>query len=491
MSSLAAGDFLYRSNIFGLNPTSGVASVVPIGTFDNIVETMIDRIRYIADVNMANVADSTGWLGIAADAGQNGSDKSLVRYDNVKPDAVKNINEALAGFTGISSLPALPAFPTLPADLDIDVENFKGNVDALIDKLQNSWVSHFLPSTTDTSRYDSLMTFILNGTDDTSVKTILDGLYTDMQNALTSTVGGLVSSITTQASQLQTTLAAQIAALQPMIDQAFANANDNTAEVAFVRARDQAAREAARLEREAIADWASRGFAMPSGVILAAQAEQRNATLFASAEVAAQQAIKAQEMNLEIAKGAVSAWMQAAELQIRSNIEMARLTTEVTLRQAAMQMDKDRELAKAAFEHLGLRLDFTKFAGDFALKYRIAAIEGMNNLINAYANLTNATENWYAKIADAKRGAILALVEYYRAGLQYADMGVKTMLTNNENDIRWAQVAADFITRAVANHVQAAVATGDVYGRVAAAALNGMNAIVNAQAQIAATVTGA
>lgn len=469
----------YRSNIFGL--VSNSAGTTGLGTFvtneTDPAAVLIDRIRFTADDNILKMDAAADWLAVAADAGQNGDPKGFVQHQNVKPDHFTSVNDILAQWTG-PSLPSLPGFPTLPKELDVDIENFNANMNALIDKLQTSWVSHFLPGTTDTSRYDSLFTYILNGSDDTTVQNTLSNIYSDLKSALNSTLTGVNSTITKNLATMQANLDKNMALLQPMIDAAYEAALDNTADVAFARARDQAAREGARLEREAIADWAARGFALPSGVILAAQAEQREATLRASAEVAAQQAIKQQEMNVDIAKSAVESWLKVVQMQIDANLEEAKIPMEYSLRAAAMQMDVSREEAETAFKHLGLRLDFTKFAGDFALKYRVAAIEGMNNLINAYANLTGASHQFYARIADAKQRAIMALVEYYRAGLQYADMGVRVGLANTENDIRWAGVAGQFIGQAVSNYVDAAVKTASIYGGVAQAALSGLNGVV-------------
>jgi hypothetical protein len=103
---------------------------------------------------------------------------------------------------------------------------------------------------------------------------------------------------------------------------------------------------------------------------------------------------------------------------------------EARLRYSAMQIEADRTVAEQSMKNLGLRLDFSKFGADFALKYRTEAINGMNGLIQAYAALNRGEMEYYAAIAQAQRTNLEALIGYYRLSLSEAEMGMKVSTEN-------------------------------------------------------------
>lgn len=468
-------NFTTRTNIFG-NITSSAGAVTPpfSTTETNPAAKLIAKLQWLAETNIEKLVDAVDWLGLAANQGQNNKDNGLIVYQNEKPEALTSEN-ILSGWTS-PAMPSLPAFPTLPSFLDIDINSFKTGADNLVNALQNSWLSHFLPATTDTSRYDVLFNDILNGTDEATAKARLDAIFNEMNNNITSnfltTINELNLAIATLRTDITTRKTGLPAKVQAALDAAVTNSD-----IAFARARDQVARESARLEAEAVAEWAARGFAMPSGVLAAQQAAQRQATLDAATKVAAEEAIKAMDRSLEIAKMDIDAWMRMTDFEFRADVEAMRQPVEARLRYAEMQLTADREKAEVAFKHLGLRMDFTKFSGDFALKYRTMAVEGMNGLINAYANLTRNEADYYVRIADAKRQAMMALVEYHKLALSQAKIGMDVSLANTENDLKWTSIAADFIAKSVFHHVTAAVHVADSYGKIAGGALSGLNGV--------------
>lgn len=462
-------------NIFGATTSTGPSPDIPYSSSETTAAgKLIDKMKNIADNAINKVIATTDWLGTAADSGQRDDLNGLVRGTLLRPTRLSSSN-ILTGWTN-PAMPTLPAFPTLPPDLKLDFSTFKTNVDQLVVNLQNSWMAHFLPTTTDTSRYDVLFRDILNGSDDSAAQARLNAIYTDLKAALAATMTSLTNDITTQIATMRSNLNSRKAALQPKIDAAIAAAG-SAADIAFTRARDQAAREGLRLESEAIAEWAGRGFSMPGGVLTAQQAVARQATLDAASKIAAEEAIRTQEADIEFAKISIDSWMKAAGFDFQADLEAFKTPSEVRLKYAAMEMDANRELAKTAFDHLGLRLDFTKFSGEFALKYRVSAIEGMNGLINAYASLSRNEMEYYARIAEAQRANLTALVDYYRASLANAELGFRASITNNDNDVKWAQVAANFIGTAVGHHVASAQTTGQMYASIAAQALSGLNAV--------------
>jgi hypothetical protein len=325
-------------------------------------------------------------------------------------------------------------------------------------------------------------------------------------------------------------------------------AKDNSTNIAWVRARDAAAREGARQEAEAVSAWGSRGWSMPGGALAGVAAKARQATMHAASEMAAQQAEKQQQMFFDVARAAVESYLRVMDSEMNADLAVLRAdidaylhvldaqmnadmgvlkanvdgtlhvldaqsasdlavlragvdagihvldaqsnadlsnykeTLDANLRWTDLQNTNKREKVHQAFEHLGLQLDFSKFAGELSVKYRLGVIEGLNDLIRAYAALKGNETEYLAAITRSQDAAVAALVEYYRAAIASAELGMRVDLTNNENDLKWAGIAAQFIGTAVGHHVQAAGAATDVFARIAAMALSGMNGIASVAA---------
>lgn len=104
------------------------------------------------------------------------------------------------------------------------------------------------------------------------------------------------------------------------VDAAVALAKDNTQNVAWNRGRDQAAREAARLEKEAVSRWASRGFSLPGGALLAEIQKAKQASLNAASDFAAVQAEKVSQAFIELARVSVETWIRQLDAQVNADI---------------------------------------------------------------------------------------------------------------------------------------------------------------------------
>lgn len=471
--------YITRSNIFG-DTSSTLVTNPPVFT---TVETtaagkLIDKLKWIAEQQIEETIAATNWLGLASNAGQNTNAEGFVKKQYVSPTPLTSAN-IISGWSN-PAMPTLPAFPTLPADLKIDMGTFKPAVTQLITDLKTSWLSQAIPtSLTDITRFDNFIKDILNGTDETIIAGKLDLLETQLKNALDTTKATALAALTTSLATMRTAVTASQTGLQPLVDAALAVARNDTANIAWARARDQAAREAARQESEAAEEIGARGFSMPNGALNAATAAARQATLDVASKVAGDQAVRSQEQYLEIAKLSVSAWLQESDFKLKSEISAFTVTADHYLRYGAMELESNRAKVKQAVDHLGMRIDFTKFAGEMSAKYRIDVANAMNGLINAYANFTGTEMQYHARIAEAQRQNLMALVDYYKAGLAYSEMGFKASITNNEQQIQWAQVASQFIGTAVGHHVTAAQATADAMARIAGMAMGGLNGVAS------------
>ncbi len=144
---------------------------------------------------------------------------------------------------------------------------------------------------------------------------------------------------------------------------------------------------------------------------------------------------------------------------------------------ADINLDSEKTKAKQAFDHLGLTLDFTKFSAETASRYRLGVMSAMNDLIRAYATLMSNETDYLNSIAKAEQGAQAAIVDFYRAAISSADLGLKVKLANNEHDLKFSQIASQFIGAAVGHHVQAAAESARTFGQIAGTAISGLNGI--------------
>jgi len=440
---------------------------------------LITFLQGVSQASLYGATASAPWIIEAADQGQNADQNSLIKKQITAPVAIDS-SSVFKGWVA-PTVPSLPNFPTLPTNLTLDFNALKTQVAADVTNLQNSWMAKFLPaSPPDFSRVDALNVEILSGANAAAAKALLDSLETDLKAALTNSLTTLNNGITNNIAASKAALSTNVAGLQPKIDAAINLATSNIAAIAVARARDQAAREGARLESEAISDLASRGFALPSGILTALQQSARQATLNAASSVAGDMAIRAQVQYVELAKMSVNEWQRVAEFQLKSEIEAYRNFAEIQLRGAALEMENNRAKVKQAFDHLGLRLDFSKFSGDLAVKYRLGVIESMNHLIAAYAQLNHNETEYLTAIAAAQRANLAALIDYYKLSLQEAEIGIKVSLANNENTLKYAEIAAQFIGTSVGHHVTAAAQAADIYAKVSALAFSGLNGVASA-----------
>lgn len=368
-----------------------------------------------------------------------------------------------------------PTIPAAPANTVIDVSSLNAAVTDIINNINGSWMKQYFPSVSDMGRFDALETLLEGEVDLDDLNAIEADLRSSLLSAITTMRTQLDSAINTSKINLD----AKIAGLQPKIDAALARAGDDAAQIAWARARDQAAREAQRQEREAISDWASRGWPMPSGV-LAAQAEvSRQATINASSAMAAEQAVQISKHYLDIAKMAIDNWLKAAELQVTAEITAYKTAEEHRLKTTEMEMEGFKERARTALAGLSLQVDLSKFAGDTEARYRLGIHNALNGLINAYADAARTGFDSRGKVAESQRSVIGAMADFWRAALTSTDIIERGKLQNIEQEMKWSQEAANISVKIASNFVQAATASADVYARVAAMALGGLNGVAS------------
>lgn len=474
-----AGERSEQSNIFGqTTTTSSSGNSEPSNTETTAAGKLIAHLKWVADSHMEHAANRANWLALAANQGQNNHQDSLVKGELLKPHALNRAG-ALASWT----VPQIQApelnLPSVPEELVVDFDRLHAQFLEDLNGLRNTWIAQYLPTVTDLSALNLLSGRVLDGTQANAAAVKLDGLEAATKAALDAIVNAARLRLSTAVDLMRTNLVANSATAKTGVTTALALANDETREIAWVRARDQAAREAARNEAEGTGLWASRGFSLPGGALTSMAMKAQQATLDAASDMAAKEAEKSQDMYFKVATEHIGAWLRIMDSQATSEIQAYRTNAEMDLRFAELELDANKVKARQAFEHLGLQLDFTKFSADLAVKYRLGAINAVNDLIRAYVAVRGNETDGLNAIANAKREQLRTMLDYYRAAVASAEIGMKVDLANNETDLRWATIAAQFIGQSVGHHVSAAATAAEVFSRTAGMALSGLNGIAS------------
>jgi hypothetical protein len=256
----------------------------------------------------------------------------------------------------IVNIPPVPTVDGMIVDFDAALAQIK----AVVDSVQNSWLMEYFPAAMP-GGLDPLMTTILNGE--------------------------IVSGV--------------------------------TQEIMWERAKAQGIRDAARAESEAVAQWASRGFSLPGGALNKQIMMVQQDLMFTNADLAAQQALKA----------------------------------------------------------LDLQVDAVKFAADVGTRLRLGLVQGLTGLITAYSRLPSAAADYASAVAKARRDAYGAIAEYYRAVIAGSEMTLRADIANAENALKHLQIVASYQGQFGANQVNARVAAVDTFAKTASAALSGLNGV--------------
>lgn len=257
------------------------------------------------------------------------------------------------------SVPVVPPAPTA-AQLAVNFDAALVQVKGVVDSLQDSWLMTYFPAAMPTG-FDPLMAQILDGT------------------------------IITEAMQ----------------------------ELLWERAKQQGLRDAARFEDTMVSQWASRGFSMPGGVLNNQLIMKGQELLHMNAGFAAQQAIKA----------------------------------------------------------LDIQVEQTKFAAQIGTQLRLGLINGLAQLVDAYARLPQAAADYAAAVARAQQAAYLAIADYYRMIISSSELSLRANIANADNDMKYVATAGAFIGSVIRSNVDAQVAAVNTYAQAAAAAVSGLTGV--------------
>lgn len=192
-------------------------------------------------------------------------------------------------------------------------------------------------------------------------------------------------------------------------------------EIIWERAKQQTARDASRARRELVSQWASKGFSMPGGVVSKKLDAIEQNLQFANADLAAQQAIKA----------------------------------------------------------LDIQVDAVKFAADVGTRLQLGLINGLTGLVTAYLRVPTVAAEYSLGITNARRQAYSAVNEYYRVLIDNANLRVRADEANADLHQRYLATSASFMGSAMNTHITAVSNAVEAYARTASSTIAGLNNVTS------------
>ena len=216
------------------------------------------------------------------------------------------------------------------------------------------------------------------------------------------------------------------------ISRAIAGTAINLAEDAELsRGRTRAMEEALRAKRQAANSFATLSYALPPGALVAARQEADFAAGRILGELNRDLTIKAQEVRIEMVKFAVQ--------QVNS------------LRQVAAN--------------------------------------GLTGYMNAFASLPGSATQYAAQKAQAKQALWAAGRDYYSAQLGFKNLLMDAKKANQQGDISMAQLTAGLDDKAITRDLESLHTAAEVYGRLVAGAMSGINSHISLSAGVGASAS--
>jgi hypothetical protein len=193
-------------------------------------------------------------------------------------------------------------------------------------------------------------------------------------------------------------------------------------EIMWSRAKAQGMRDNARFEDEQVTTWASRGFSMPSGVLANQLMMKQQQLAYTNADLAAQQAVKA----------------------------------------------------------LDIQIDGIKFAADLSVKLQLGLINGMNGLIDAYNKVASEELNHNAAMTNATNQLFGGVTAYYDTLVKSAATDTQSILGRADIGTKQDGLLRQAWSDLVREKTTAALTGSQVYAQMANAAFGGLHGVTSA-----------
>lgn len=193
-------------------------------------------------------------------------------------------------------------------------------------------------------------------------------------------------------------------------------------EIMWSRAKAQGMRDNARFEDEQVTTWASRGFSLPSGVLANQLMMKQQQLAYTNADFAAQQAVKA----------------------------------------------------------LDIQIDGIKFAADLSVKMQLGLINGMNGLIDAYNKVALAEMDHNAAMTSATNQLFGGVTAYYDTLVKSAATDTQSALGRADIGTKQDGLLQQAWSSLVREKTTAALTSAQVFAQISNSALGGLHGVTSA-----------
>jgi hypothetical protein len=194
----------------------------------------------------------------------------------------------------------------------------------------------------------------------------------------------------------------------------------NVEQALFDRARAREDVTAAKALQEVTEEWASRGFSLPSGVLLARQDEVRQKNQDAANQVSREILIQQYTAQIENMKFAVQSGVQFEGTLIEAHMRVMQRAFESS--RTAVEMGVAVFNAEAALHNLKLEAHGLDIEGDkLEIEKERLILEGFRARVEAYAQQVAAKKTEF-EAYQAELGAMAGKAELYQAHLKAASL---------------------------------------------------------------------
>lgn len=146
---------------------------------------------------------------------------------------------------------------------------------------------------------------------------------------------------------------------------------------------------------------------------------------------------------------------------------------------------KNAELSRdTAIKQIEIQIENIKFAVDKALEMRKAAMGAAVDYIRALMIGPEVASRYAFQIQDMQATLINAVSNFYNARLNRDELTIKAAMANNDIQLRAFDTSAHAFVGSLNARVQAAVGAAEAAGNTAAAALGSINAIASQSEEI-------
>ena len=156
------------------------------------------------------------------------------------------------------------------------------------------------------------------------------------------------------------------------------------------------------------------------------------------------------------------------------------LANQLMMKQQQLAYTNADLAAQQAIKALDIQIDGIKFAADLSVKLQLGLIEGMNGLINAYSRVGMAEMDHNAAMTNATNQLFGGVTAYYDTLVKSAATDTQSVLGRADIGTKQDGLLRQAWSDLVRERTTAAVTGGQVYAQMANAAFGGLHGVTSA-----------